>query len=347
MSKHIEIGIPAILPLAIARLEVEGGIKSVILGVTLQHPPIHFLVASAQEMTIYGPRADVTRHHAETYAEQKKALRPVEIRIDNSSPSLVGFGSDDMIALGAAQAVAWVNGLAYEDIEGLAKDTAVITQNPLAFRAFERGGFLLVELETKTGELPAVLRHHTLDHRDHQAWAFVYHFPKSPEGVSEQIEQERMDVLKTAVNHMPIQTGQIIVDELWPALEADDIEAFGEALMKVRAINKTVMGEQDLWPKMEESGQQVCDVFANNESIVAHGESLTGIGVFALCRGSLASQEIRKQLLKDVGYFAGQYDATVSDRDGAKVTTKDEDLHLHDYPLPNARDGISGPRRTQ
>ena len=345
MKKHLEIGVPAVLPLAIARLEIDGVIKSVMLGVTLQHPPIHFLVAKHKEMTIYGPRADIARHYAEAYAKKSRAKQAVEIRIDNTSPSLVGFGSEPLIALGAAQAVAWVNGHEFENVDALESHVNVAHGDPLAYWGFKKGGFLLVELESGSNdEIPALIRHQTIEHRSHLAWAFVFHFPKVPENTSESIEQDRMAELRTAVSHMPLETGRIIIEQLWPALEQDDFESFAKALHSVRRINEEVMKSLNLWHEPAESSQKVFEVF-EKEGVAAWGSSYTGIAAFGLLYGSLASQEVRTRLLKDVGYFSGQFEATISDIEGAKHTEKEEDLHLHDYALPNLRPGISGPGR--
>lgn len=342
--KHIEIGIPAILPLAIARLSNSETTKPVMLGVTLQHPPIHFLVARHKEMKIYGPRADVVRQFAEMYAARKGLEQAVEIRIDSTSPSMVGVGSDSLLALGAAQAMAWVNGLDFEDVDTLAEDMEIKHSDPLAYWGYKKGGFLLVELDSTRKDGATLLRHHSVHHRDHLAWAFVYHFPKIPQGTAESIEADRLDLLKTAVFHMPPETGGIIDDQLWPALLNDDLVAFGQALMALMGLNETVLKALDSWLEPTESAQKVLDLFAE-DTAVAWGVGLTGFNTFGLLKGGAASQEIRAKMLQKVGYFSGQFDATISDVDGAKFNIKDEDLHKHDYQLPNLQPGISGPRR--
>ncbi|MEM7332286.1 MAG: hypothetical protein AAF490_09350 [Chloroflexota bacterium] len=346
-NTHIEMGIPAVLPLALGQIDVDGVIKPVLLGVALQHPPIHFFVAKHKEMTVYGPRADVARANANKYAKSSGASQPVEIKIDNTSPSMVGFGSDSMLALGAAQAVAWANDHAFEDVATLDSHVQVAKNDPLAYWGYQKGGFLIVELEEgPNGKPPALLKHHTLEHRSHLAWAFVFHFPKVPANTPESIEMDRLKLMKTAVSHIPVESGQIMMERLWPALEQDDFDTFATALMQLIQMNQKALVEQNAWHIEPDISSKIFDVF-EKEQVSAWGASLTGIGIYGFLKGSLKSQEVRTRLLSEVGYFSGQYDATVSDPIGARITSKNEDLHLHDYKYPNLQPGISGPGRNK
>ncbi len=344
---HIEIGIPSVLPLALGRVDIDGTVKSVMLGVTLQHPPIHFLVAKDKKMNIYGPRADVAHANALKFANSAGTEQPVEIKIDNSSPSMVGFGSDSMLALGAAQAVAWANDQDFENLSALDEHMQISKTDPLAYWAYQKGGFLLVELEEgPDGEAPSLLKHHTLKHRDHLAWAFVFHFPKVLPDTPESIELDRLALMKTAVSHMPLESGDIILNQLWPALEKDDFDAFAKALKQLIQMTEETFVSQNAWHIPFDTSSKIYEVF-QSEDVPAWGGSLTGIGIYGFMKGSLKSQDVRTKLLKQVGYFSGQYDATVSDTEGARFTIKNEDLHYHDYKYPNLQPGISGPGRNK
>ena len=225
---HLEIGAPAVLPLAFARLEHEGKIKSVLLGVTLQHPPLHYLVAKSKTMNVYGPRAHISREWTQKYMASSGLSIPPEIRIDNTIPALVGFSTETITALSSAQAVSWVNETDFEDVAALANHLENVTADPLAFWGFAQGGLLLVEMEAENeGEMPALIRRQAIKHRDHLAWAFVFHFPRVPAGTPDNLEADRLAMMKTAVAHLSPESGTIVTDQLWPALENDDIETFG------------------------------------------------------------------------------------------------------------------------
>lgn len=326
MTHHIEISIPAVFPLAIANINENGIRKAAMLGVTLQHPPIQFKAAKQKKMTIYGPRADHVRKCAEAYAKKNGLTQAVEIIIDHTSPSMVGVGSDSMLALGAAQAVAWANGLDFEDVDALAEDMNISQSDPLAYWAYKKGGFLLVELNQAAGVVPTLLRHHTIQHRANVAWVFLYHFPKIPQGTAESVEADRLAALKTAVSDLPTETGELIVDALWPALLKDEFEPFSEALMALRQINESVLKSHESWLAPTENTLKALDVFEKGKA-AAWGESYTGISAFGLLKGGAASQEVRAKLLHEIGYFGGQFVASIADNVGARFTLRKEGFH--------------------
>ena len=342
---HIEIGTPAVLPLAFAKMDVDGVAKTVMLGMTLQHPPIHYIVAPHQELTVYGPRAHVARRFARAYMASSGATVSAEIKIENTSPAHVGFASDALIALSTAQAVAWVNeDQDHEDIPTLAKHVGLTEDDALAYWSYQQGGVLLVEMTSADGDMPKLLRHFSLEHRSHLAWAISFHFPPHPNDAPDSFEQDRYAIVKAAAENMPSESGKIIHDILWPALEGNDIDTFGAALATLREMNLKVLAEADGWQMPNAHAEKVMRVMRENGAL-AVGENYTGITVFGLVHGSLLSQQIRTEVMKQIGYFKGQFEHTINDVDGSKLTVKDESMHEGDYRLPNTASRITGPNR--
>lgn len=333
---HIEIGTPAVLPLAFAKMDVDGVEKAVMLGMTLKHPPIHYLVGQHDSLKVSGPRAHVARRFARAYMANSGADVSAEIQIENTSPALVGFNSDQMIALTSATAMAWVNGHDHNDTATLAQHVALSIDDGLAYWAFQKGGLLLVEMTSEAGAMPKLLRRVELDHRDHLAWAVSFHFPPHPTDAPDSMEQDRYALIKEAAQAMPSESGKIVNDVLWPALEADDLETFASALMMLRDMNAQALGALDGWDAPNAHAEKVMRVMRENGA-VATGESHTGITVFGLVRGALLSQQIRTALMKEIGFFKGQFEHTVSDIEGAKITAKDVGIHRYDYQQPTPR----------
>lgn len=340
---HIEIGTPAVLPLAFAKMDVDGVEKAVMLGITLQHPPIHYIVGKKKELKVHGPRAHVARRFARAYMASSGASSSAEIKIENTSPALVGFGSDPLIALSSAQVMAWVNEHNYEDNATLASHVGIGADDALAYWSFQKGGVLLVEMASEDGAMPKLLRRYHLEHRSHLAWAINFHFPPNPDGAPDSLEQDRYALVKAAADTMPSESGRIINDVLWPALENDNIEAFGSALMELREMNLRELGKSAEWESPNEHAEKVMRIMRENGAVAA-GESYTGITVFSLVRGSLLSQQIRTALMKHIGYFTGQFEHTITDNEGSRLTIKNVPMPS-DYRLPNTRAGVSGPNR--
>ena len=346
MALHIEMATPAVLPLAFAKMAIDGVEKPVMLGVTVQHPPTQIFVQESSELSAYGPRAHVLSDYATTWLKNNDGATSAEFRIESTVPSLVGFSSDAVLALSTAKALAWVNQQNHEDLKANTSSVGLTADDALTAHGFANGGILLVEMEASaSGELPEMLRRHEIKHKENRAWAFVYHYPRVPEGLSESYEADRYAMVKQAAALISAESGALITDKIWPAIENDDINAFAEGLKELKAMNESALALVDGWSAISaEAITKAIRVMDENDSLFT-SEALTGLSVFSLVHGSGPSQRMRKDLLKQLGYFAGQYAATITDNRGAVIKEFAEDLHLHDYPLPNLIEGITGEGR--
>ena len=82
------------------------------------------------------------------------------------------------------------------------------------------------------------LRRHELSQDDDHSWVWVLHWPDPPAGTPRALEAQRAAQLLAAAPHLGDETGRIVADELWPALERDDLEGFGAALMAFQHLNR-------------------------------------------------------------------------------------------------------------
>jgi predicted sugar kinase len=335
----IEIGAPAILPLAFARIKQDEKSQSVMLGVALQHPPVHILAEKQQELLIHGPRAHIARQIAIDYLQGTGFSSKAEIQIENTIPTHVGFGTDPILALSVAQALAWVNESGFEDTAVLAKQINLKAEDALAYWGYTKGGALLVETEAEGNEIPALVRRHELKHKDNQAWAFVFCFPRVPNNAPDTLERDRQKEVLKAISHVSETSDTLMTETLWSALEQDDMAAFGAALIALRKLNQEALEKVNALPEVSEYAERIYSIFREGGA-VAWGQSLNGIGLFALVRGAAASQQIRTAILKDSGPLGGHFSATITDNEGARCTTKEEGIHDHAYGPIHTRDSF-------
>jgi predicted sugar kinase len=244
----IEINTPASLPLGLVRLEGETGLKTCLLGVTLQHPPVNLSAqAHPAGLQVSGARADIAYTQAERCLQQQHLKQPAEVEIELAIPNLVGLGSETMLGLSVAQALAWVNNLPLDNTPMLAQAVGLQRRDALSVWGFAQGGVLLVDVSDATpGEDAAYpftspVRRFELAHSDKETWVFVLILPRIPPDTPENLESDRLKALLKAAPHLSLESGQVLAAELWPALESDDLPAFGRALLVLRELNQAAL----------------------------------------------------------------------------------------------------------
>jgi predicted sugar kinase len=323
----IEIGSPASLPLGLVRLEDEGTTKTCLLGLTLQHPPVNlFAQAHPTGLQITGARADVGYAQAKRFLQYHKLEERAEVEIELAIPSLVGLGSEPMLGLSMAQALAWLNNLPLDNIPTLAQAIALQPQDALQIWGYDRGGLLVVDVSgASLFELQPPLRRYEIAHPEKEAWAFVLVLPRIPAGAPETLEVDRLGTLLKAAPHLSADTGQVITAELWPALENNDLAAFGRNLMALQALNQEALASAGNSLAYSSDEQAVFDIM-RDQGAVAWGRSATGLALYGLVKGARASIDLRHKLRHHVGFFGGRVMASITDNRGATYAFKDYNL---------------------
>jgi predicted sugar kinase len=322
----IEIGAPACLPLGL----VKQGNKRCLLGLTLQHPPVHLFAESGPELRLTGPRADKGYEQAVRLAGAGSLTQPAAIEIELAIPALMGLGSDVMLGLSVGRALAWVNGSSLDDSRSLARDLGLRQTDRLALEGFEQGGLLLVDLEASLDTPP--LRRKEIAHPEKDAWAFVFYFPHPPDNVPDSFEADRLETLLQAGPHLSEADSNKGLEALWQAVEEDDFEAFGLSLMAIQAMNHSALEKERIPVALTQEERAICDLMQAHGAVV-WGRTLTGYALYGLVRGAKASIDIRTRLRKHVGYFGGTIMATITDNRGARHIIRDETLATK-FPRP-------------
>src|SRR5262249_2560392 len=115
--------------------------------------------------------------------------------------------------------------------------------------------------------------------------------------------------------------GRLVEYELWPALEQNDMAAFGQALMAVQRLNHEALAAAGTPPASAPGTEGVLKVLAD-AGCLAWGESAAGLAPFGLIRGGPASIVVRRQLVAHVGYEGGSVTAAICDNQGARHTAE-------------------------
>ncbi len=309
----VNVTTPSSLLLGLARLRSN---QLAWLAITLQHPPLTLGARPAPVLNVTGARANLAHAQAERVM-RALGLPPAEIEIEYAIPRHLGLGSEPMLGLAVARALAALaRDPDAEDPFALAEALGLTVNDAPAVRGFDRGGVLLVPAEPGPNRWPAPLRRFELAHPDDTSWAWVLHWPFPPEGTAPTLEADRVAQLLAAAPHLSPETGRLVEDELWPALERDDLAAFGRALMAFQQLNRAALAQAGTPVMVTPEAAGVLGVLRDHGAL-AWGESAAGLARFGIIRGGSPSVVLRRQLVDYVGYEGGTVMAAIGDNHGA------------------------------
>jgi predicted sugar kinase len=314
---QIEITTPACLLLGL--LDLGGAIGQ--LGITLQFPPIQLLARDSATLGVTGGRADLAArqaarffayHRAEGSPAGERGAEGAEIEIELAIPQFMGLGSRALMGLTVARALAGLRGLPADDTQALALSVGLSAEEALETHAFAAGGLLLID---DTGSVWRRAR--LADHDEAHDWVFVLVLPRVAPGTPDTLEDDRRSALMAATAHLDPATGRIAAEELWPAVERDDIAAFAQALAAIRTANDAAL-ERAGHSSAFSADEQAIGAIMRAGGALAWGRTLTGLGFYGLIEGGGPSRELRRALTEHIGLFGGTVMATLADNAGAQ-----------------------------
>ena len=311
----IEVGSPCSLPLGLVRTKED---KIALLGLTLQHPPADVFAEASAQLSVTGPIAHEGYERAQRFLFHHRLEPRANVEIELAIPALMGLGSEAMLGLSAARALAWVYGLPTDDTLALARAIDLEPRHALEIWGFQQGGLLLVDPQ----QPDRPFRHHPIAHPDNHAWAFVLLLPRIPPGTPETLEADRLTALLNAAPHLSPETGRLFDEQLWPALEQDDLAAFARALLGLQQLNRQALAEAGTPLTFTQEEQGVLDLL-RDKGALAWGRSPTGLALYAIVKGATASIELRHHLSQHVGIYGGAVMATITANGGARHTLRE------------------------
>jgi predicted sugar kinase len=325
MMKQVEIGAPAVLPLAAAPWPTANRNRIAILAFTIQHPPIHLQVQSRTDgrLQVTGPRADIGRRWAERFLAQQKLPVAATIEIELAIPAYMGLGSAPLLGLAIGHALAALHDRSLS-AAALAEALNLPPQHGLAGWGFDQGGVLLAGTETAVSSaLPPLYQRQTVAHPDDAAWAFVLYLPRLATAPGYQPDRDWLAAYRQAESVWAKTAVSAQLQAAWDAVGQDDIEAFGTHLMAWQPQRQTVWAQAGLQQTEPSPDRQQLFALMAAEGAYAWGQSLGGEALYALVRGAEQTIKLRQALRRQIGFTGGILLATITDNQGARLVAHD------------------------
>ncbi|MFP4000725.1 MAG: beta-ribofuranosylaminobenzene 5'-phosphate synthase family protein, partial [Thermoplasmata archaeon] len=153
-----------------------------------------------------------------------------KIEVEKSIPAHVGLGSTTQFTLGTG----------YGMLRSAGKDMSIIEMAKLLDRGrysaigthgFEKGGFILEGGKTDKDEISPLLTRSRIP----EDWRFIILCPKQNKGYDEQEERPIMEELSVDKKY-PEKICHNLLMGILPAVEKEDISAFGEHLTRIQKL---------------------------------------------------------------------------------------------------------------
>jgi predicted sugar kinase len=327
---QIEIAAPACMPLGLVRGESSG---VALLGAALRYPAINLTARPSETLMVTGARADHAYASALRFLRHQHWPEQGEIEIELAAPSFMGLGSDVLLALCVAQALAWVHGRPVDNQAAAAAALGLGPEHALFIQASQQGGMLLAAAGRPDNGASVPLRRAALVHADDAAWAFVLVLPRIGPDTPADLEARRLAALLDSGGHLSEQTGRLVEAEVWPALQADELERFGRALSTIQELNRAALRQAGNEIPLTVEEQSILDLFREHGA-AASGRSPTGLALFAIIRGATASIALRKALVERVGIYGATVSGSIVDNVGSRHAVQETDpLYTGASPL--------------
>lgn len=321
---------PSCLPLGVVNLNQTDRRKTAMLGIALQHPPIRAEAQLNDKFLVSGARADVAAAYLEKIYAQHQLSQTAEIEIEQAIPAFMGLGSRPQMGLLMATIAAQVNEQDQKDTTFLTVGLELEPTHNLNVAASTQGGLLCVDVERTSDGAPQIHHRAELDSDEKTAWGFVLVMPR----VSSQSDQYEADRMAALIHAQQAQdetdSGKLIQEQLYPAVAADDLDAFGAGLTKLQTINSAALEAMNIDTSPLPQTQKIFDVMQANGA-VACGRSAAGFALYALTRGARSTINMRAALRDVFAHEDGDMIATIAQNAGIRVIEKQGTMQKRAY----------------
>ncbi|NCC30608.1 MAG: hypothetical protein EOM24_01140 [Chloroflexia bacterium] len=301
----------ALLPFGVAKVAHQAQPASCLVGLALQHPPVHLVAQPYNGLLVTGARADAALRYAEAFLHFYALPAQVELQIELAVPVGQGLGSDAALALTVAQALARFYALPDDDLGELATAVGLDATDALAIYGARHGGVLGVEVASHMTGLPALVRQQPIAHPERQAWVFVLVLPRLAPGASG--PDERTLLAQIARVAASIEDPEEAGEQLFAAAAADDLHTFARSLQSITNRTQEMLEKNAIVPTLTPDDKNVLD-FMRSHGTIAQGRCLTGNAWWGLIAGAAASQVLRAQLRRYPGTANGTVMAAIASK---------------------------------
>jgi predicted sugar kinase len=245
----------------------------------------------------------VARAQALAWFEQHNLPPKADLEIELAIPAHMGLGSEAMLDLTVARGLEALNGP--ENVTGL---ESVHSIWEIEAWSHSKGGLIVA------GRDGRLIQRHALEHNDENAWVFVIHLPRPTADTSPSLETD----LRYALLRAEPTTD---IEPLWSAVEANDAQAAGAALMTIQAETRAALEKAGTPQIISEAAAQMLEMIRTSRNILAWGQSFGGLATWGLIKGAGPSQEARTRMRRVAGYEGGTILASVTSNTGLQVKT--------------------------
>ncbi|NCC34686.1 MAG: hypothetical protein EOM24_22125 [Chloroflexia bacterium] len=305
----------ALLPFGAAKVQHQAQPVPCLVGLSLQHPPVHLVAQPCNGLLVTGARADAALQYAEAFLNFHGLPAHVELQVELAVPVGQGLGSDAALALTVAQTLARFYALPDDDLVDLAAAVGLDATDALAIYGAMQGGLLGVEVAldeaSRMSGLPALVRQQRIAHPEREAWVFVLVLPRLDPGAS--VPDERALLAQIARMSASIEDPEESGEQLFAAAVADDLAAFARSLQSIESQTRHALVQIGMLPALTTNDKNVLD-FMRSHGTIAQGRCLTGNAWWGLIAGVSASQILRTQLRHHPGLAGGIVMAAIASK---------------------------------
>lgn len=286
------------------------------VGLMIESPALRLSVTDSPTWSAEGPGSERALTFALRFAgAAPDTVRPQRIAVEVMPPEHSGLGSGTQLGLAVARALTITWQLPELNAVELARRAGRGLRSAIGVHGFERGGFLVDGGKGESDAVAPLLVRREFPDR----WRVILVLPAAPTGLHGEREQQSFRALsggKAEVARTEALCRLVLLGML-PALEAGDLQAFGEALFdyNARAGEAFVALQGGVY-----ASPAVAEViaFLRSRGVAGVGQSSWGPAVFAVVDADCAEEVAR---LVPERFETAQVIVTRACNRGAIVTT--------------------------
>jgi len=199
-------------------------------GLMIKEPGLVLRAEPAEDDTTAGPLAGrVSAFAARVRAAlQRQGIHPPPARfvLEHCPPHHVGLGTGTQLGLAVARALSVLAGQPDEPVERLASWTGRGQRSGIGLHGFDQGGLIVDGGHRRPGQVPPIVARKPFP----EAWHVLIVIPPRSAGLHGQAERAAFAELPPIPQETTDRLCRLVLLELLPAVEENDLPAFGQAI---------------------------------------------------------------------------------------------------------------------
>jgi beta-ribofuranosylaminobenzene 5'-phosphate synthase len=286
-------------------------------GLMVQAPGVCVTASPAPDWSAHGPLAERALAFARRFVQGilPHPIPPQRLAIDHAAPEHLGLGTGTQLALAVARALALAGGVPHFDAPDLARLMGRGLRSALGVHGFIHGGFLVDGGKGEADALAPLVARLAFP----ADWRVVLALPTWGPGLHGLPEREAFQQLAARQPALADTDAlcRLVLLGMLPALQEQDLAAFGEALFDFNARVGAAFARVQGGPY---AGPRVAELVAwLRESCPGVGQSSWGPGVFAVVGDGDRASHLAERLRLRFGLGPEQVLVTAACNHGATI----------------------------